>query len=83
MSPATDPLSVTWVRGGTATEIVLHRWIPAGGAYAGLPEDAAEAARRRQERVIVRSSTAEVPRAAPPPAQARSAFTLDLRRCAP
>ena len=81
--PATGPLSVTWVRGGTAAEIVLHRWIPGGGIYPGLPADAAEAARRRDERVIVRSPTADVPRAAPPPPQARSAFTLDLRRCAP
>ena len=81
--PATGPLSITWVRGAGAAEIVLHRWIPGGGIYDGLPADAAEAARRREERVLVRPLSPAAARAAPRPAQARSAFTLDLRRCTP
>jgi uncharacterized protein (DUF2126 family) len=81
--PANDPLSLTWVRGGRAVEIVLHGWIPGGGSYPELPSDAAEASRRREERVVIRSVLPEAATAATPPADARSAFTLDLRRCAP
>jgi uncharacterized protein (DUF2126 family) len=81
--PAHGPLSLTWVRGARAAEIVLHGWIPGGGSYPGLPADAAEASRRREERVIIRSASPEAAAAAAPPAGARSTFTLDLRRCAP
>jgi uncharacterized protein (DUF2126 family) len=81
--PANDPLSLTWVRRGRAVEIVLHGWIPGGGSYSELPADAAEASRRREERVVIRSALPAALTAATPPADARSAFTLDLRRCAP
>jgi uncharacterized protein (DUF2126 family) len=81
--PASDPLTLTWVRGAQAVEIVLHGWIPGGGSYPGLPVDAAEALRRREERVVIRSASSAAATPAPPPAGARSAFTLDVRRCAP
>jgi uncharacterized protein (DUF2126 family) len=81
--PASDPLILTWVREGHAFEVVLHGWIPGGGTYAGLPADAAEAARRREERVVIRSASSATAAPAAPPARARSAFTLDVRRCAP
>jgi uncharacterized protein (DUF2126 family) len=77
--PPTDPMPLVWVRAGRALSIELHGWIPGGGVYDGLPADAAEAARRRRERVIV--AAAPVPstiRAAPQ--GALSAWTLDLRR---
>lgn len=81
--PANDPLSLSWVRGARAVEIVLHGWIPGGGSYPGLPADPAEASRRREERVVIRSASPATATAVTPPADARSAFTLDLRRCAP
>jgi uncharacterized protein (DUF2126 family) len=80
--PARDSLSLSWVRGSRAVGIVLHGWIPGGGSYPGLPADAAEASRRRAERVVIRSESPAAATATPP-ADARSAFTLDLRRCAP
>ncbi|MBI5067139.1 MAG: transglutaminase family protein [Deltaproteobacteria bacterium] len=74
--PAHDPLRLCWERGGEAREVLLHGWRPQGGGYDGLPADGAEAARRRAERVQVRSL--------PPPAVQRAppgpALTLDLRR---
>lgn len=74
--PGLDPLRLCWERDGEAREILLHGWRPEGGSYDGLPADGAEAARRRAERVRVRSL--------PPPAVRRPppgpALTLDLRR---
>jgi uncharacterized protein (DUF2126 family) len=81
--PARDSLSLSWVRPARAVEIVLHGWIPGGGSYPGLPADADEASRRREERVVIRSESPAAATPATPPADARSAFTLDLRRCAP
>jgi uncharacterized protein (DUF2126 family) len=80
--PARDSLSLSWVRGSRAVGIVLHGWIPGGGSYPGLPADAAEASRRRAERVVIRSESPAAATATPP-ADARSAFTLDLRRGTP
>jgi uncharacterized protein (DUF2126 family) len=78
--PPADPLSLRWEREGRALEIDLHRWIPGGGAYPGLPGDAAEAARRRRERVVVREGT---PREEALPAPERGdSCTVDLRRLA-
>ncbi len=74
--PATDPIIITWERGGEALTISLHGWIPQGGSYPGLPADADEARRRRRERVVV------APLAAPPrlrPSPPSSALTVDLR----
>jgi uncharacterized protein (DUF2126 family) len=72
---AHDPLVLEWERGGARARAELHGWIPTGGSYDGLPADAAEARRRRRERVVlapgrggeVRSSRA-------------TGFLLDLRR---
>jgi uncharacterized protein (DUF2126 family) len=74
-----DPLLVTWSRGDEAVSIALYEWIPAGGAYAGLPQDAMEAALRCADRVVVRRD----PPKAPPrevPAQHRTRYCVDLRR---
>jgi uncharacterized protein (DUF2126 family) len=77
-----DPLVLHWSRRDTAVSIALHGWIPSGGAYDGLPRDAAEAARRRRERVVVAAAR---PLAAPADAgrATEPAFTLDVRRLPP
>jgi uncharacterized protein (DUF2126 family) len=78
--PPTDPLSLSWEREGRVIGVDLHRWIPGGGSYPGLPADAAEAARRRRERVVVREGTrASGTSPSPVPGKA-GAYTLDLRR---
>jgi len=74
--PPQDPLRLCWERGGEAREILLHGWRPGGGGYDGLPADAAEAARRRAERVQVRSLPPPAVRPPPP----GPGLTLDLRR---
>lgn len=70
-----DPLVLAWERGGEALRVELHAWRPGGGAYLGLPADAAEAERRRRERVVVRPARPRPARPAP-----RGRLTLDLRR---
>ena len=74
-----DPLLLTWARGNESVSIALHGWIPGGGPYSGLPEDAAEAARRRADRVVVQrgprqSAAREVP------LHHRTQYCVDLRR---
>jgi uncharacterized protein (DUF2126 family) len=73
-----DPVLIEWARGTHAVSIALHGWRPEGGAYEALPEDEAEAARRRQERVIVRDLAVDL--TAAPALPARPPFTVDLRR---
>ncbi len=72
---ASDPLVLSWERGGRSLSIALHGWDPSGRPYDGLPADADEARGRRRARVVVATG---------PPSQARpardTAFTLDLRR---
>ncbi|HEX9244331.1 MAG TPA: transglutaminase family protein [Anaeromyxobacter sp.] len=76
--PPTDPLVLRWELGGERIGVELHGWIPDGGSYDGLPADAAEAARRRNERVrLVRPTASAAPPREPP---APKGFTLDLRR---
>jgi uncharacterized protein (DUF2126 family) len=71
-----DPLELVWDRGARAFSIALHGWIPGGGAYDGLPGDAAEAERRRRERVVVRAA----PSTALRPLERRpSGISVDLR----
>jgi uncharacterized protein (DUF2126 family) len=63
--------------------VTLHEWHPDGGAYPGLPEDLAEADRRRAERValeVVPRDPGFIQRAAPD--HGLSPFCLDLR-CLP
>ncbi|HET9599034.1 MAG TPA: transglutaminase family protein [Anaeromyxobacteraceae bacterium] len=74
--PALDPLVLHWERDGKRLAVELHGWIPGGGAYPGLPADAADAASRRLERVRIVEPPRLAPRAAPAPA----GYTLDLRR---
>jgi uncharacterized protein (DUF2126 family) len=58
-----------------------HEWRPDGGPYPGLPADLEEAAKRRCERVVMqRTQEAEPPGSRPPPPQALTDYTLDLRR---
>jgi len=70
-----DPLELRVLAAGAAVDLRIHGWKPGGGAYDALPADAAEAARRRGERVIASApQAAAAPPAAPPPR-----WTLDLR----
>jgi uncharacterized protein (DUF2126 family) len=73
----TDPLVVEWARDQRALRLQVHAWQPRGGGYPGLPHDAAEAAERRRERVIIASCD-------PSEVQPRDAYIvpLDLRRLA-
>jgi uncharacterized protein (DUF2126 family) len=75
--PPTDPLVLAWERGGARRQLALHGWIPGGGVYDGLPRDAAEAARRRAERVVV--TAPPFPLSLRRPLRA-GGVTLDLRR---
>jgi uncharacterized protein (DUF2126 family) len=51
-----DPLALALHdRAGRAVQVRLWNWRPGGGAYDGLPADAAEAAQRRAERVAIGS----------------------------
>jgi uncharacterized protein (DUF2126 family) len=53
--PADEPLEITVECGesGAAVKVAWYAWRPDGGAYDGLPTDAAEAERRRAERLVV------------------------------
>jgi hypothetical protein len=51
--PPLDPLVIEWRVGKAWQRISLWSWKPDGGAYAGLPRDAVDAAIRRQARVVV------------------------------
>jgi len=64
---------------GEVKRVSVHSWHPLGGAYEGLPENRAEAAQRRAERVVVEDAE-EPPDLHPVPGRARSAFCVDLRR---
>jgi len=70
-----DPLVVEWERRGETVRVELHGWRPGGGAYDGLPADAAEAERRRRERVLVKPGRYHASRRSP-----SRLLTLDLRR---
>ncbi len=70
-----DPLVLEWERRGEGVRIELHGWKPGGGGYEVLPADAAEAALRREERVVVRPGRFRTPLRAP-----SARLTLDLRR---
>ena len=69
-----DPLVLGVGAARRAVGIELHGWMPGGGGYDGLPDDAAEAARRCRERVVVRPGRFR-PLRAP-----SGGLTLDLRR---
>jgi len=82
MLGAQAPVQLLLRHPASATDhcVSLHEWQPAGEAYAGLPQDLAEASRRRAERLTV----ACVPRASrrstsPRPSQGLSPYALDLR----
>jgi len=75
--PATDPLVVEWAWTGRVQRIELWSWRPGGGAYTGLPRDAAEAVARRQERIAVTTRDGELTCASH--WRELRPFTIDLR----
>jgi uncharacterized protein (DUF2126 family) len=65
----------------TAVRASLFTWRPDGSAYPGLPEDRADAARRRAERFVVEPlAAAQLSASKEPPPSALTPFCLDLRR---
>jgi uncharacterized protein (DUF2126 family) len=76
--PADEPLAITVeCESGSAVQLAWYAWRPGGGAYDGLPTDAAEAERRRHERLVV---TAVEPAAdADDAPQQLTTWTLDVR----
>jgi uncharacterized protein (DUF2126 family) len=76
--PATDPLVVDWQHQGRSQRIELWAWRPAGGPYASLPADAAEALERRSERIKVTTHDRDV--AGHGYWRESRPFTIDLRR---
>jgi uncharacterized protein (DUF2126 family) len=81
--PANDPLEIVWTRGDRVACVTLHAWRPGGGGYDGLPATAAEAERRRKERVVVEmrddAKAHDLPRASRRPTTNDPRFTVDLR----
>lgn len=76
----TDPVELIARRGEEAFRIELFSWRPDGEAYDGLPEDTAEAARRRGERFRVsRIPAGDAPEGREPPKESRTPHCLDLR----
>lgn len=77
---AHDPLELLWRHpDGACSRLAYYQWRPAGGAYEGLPEDAAAARERRGERFVVEAHPAT-------PTlfhHAAGGLTVDLRRPAP
>jgi uncharacterized protein (DUF2126 family) len=64
-----------------ALQVTYHEWQPHGSAYPGLPEDLADAERRREERFISKIvSRKGHDEAKTPPETAISDYCLDLRR---
>jgi uncharacterized protein (DUF2126 family) len=84
--PAHDPLTLTWTSPhGPGVQVLVHSWRPGGGAYAGLPVDAAEARLRRDERVRIQELGGPVDppvRPLPDELAGTARWTLDLRRLA-
>ncbi|MCB9603842.1 MAG: transglutaminase family protein [Sandaracinus sp.] len=75
--PARDPIELVVSVGERHYALALHAWIPGGGVYPGLPEDDAEAAKRRLDRFVLR--TRPVAKYVAPPAGAAGRHTLDAR----
>ena len=75
--PATDPLVIEWSWQGRSQRVELWAWRPAGGPYAGLPADAADALERRTERVVVATQDGEL--AATGYWREVRPYTIDLR----
>jgi len=75
--PSTDPLVVEWSWAGRAQRVELWAWRRASGPYPGLPVDEADAIARRQERIVVSTTTGEVSATGHWP-EVRP-FTVDLR----
>lgn len=63
----------------TALRVTLHDWEPHRKPYDGLPVDAAEARRRREERLVTELLDSPVDAAATPPTKASTPYCLDLR----
>jgi len=78
---AHGPVALTLWRPGetTALRVTLHDWEPQRKPYDGLPVDAAEARRRREERLVSEWLDGPIEAAALPPARALTPYCLDLR----
>lgn len=63
--------------------LAIHEWRPGGGPYPGLPEDAADAARRRAGRCLLEPAAEPAPAPRPAPPRACGEHVLDLRWLAP
>ena len=78
--PPLDPLVIEWSAAARKQRVELWSWRPAGGAYAGMPADADDAAVRRSERVVIETGAGAIDAAGlawwPQP----QPFTVDLRR---
>lgn len=62
-------------------EISLHNWRVDGLGYAGLPTDLEDAAKRRDERLVVKKIRKDVlPSPSDPPTEAVTTYSCDLRR---
>jgi len=78
---ATVSLVLTHPAVDDALHISLHNWRPDGAPYPGLPDDLAEAAQRRAERLVMqRVPRTNLPPVAAPPQTALTTHSIDLRR---
>ena len=74
-------LSLSHPNNDDAIEVSLHSWRTDGLPYDGLPENLDEAARRRHERLLVKTvKRSELKIPIDPPLEAMTPFTFDLRR---
>jgi uncharacterized protein (DUF2126 family) len=66
---------------GELLEVEYYEWRPDGGAYPGLPQDLDEARRRREERVVRRSTQPSAPPLmCDPPVSCLTEHCFDFRR---
>jgi uncharacterized protein (DUF2126 family) len=81
--PATDRINIILEPpdSALALKLTVFEWQPQGGAYPGLPENIAEARRRRQERLVASEiAIINLPQAKPMPVNAICNHHFDLRR---
>jgi len=78
---ACDPVELVWSHAHAAApqRVSLHAWAPRGGAYEGLPLNVDEAARRREQRMVVEGAQPASLSLRDAPPGARTETTVDLR----
>lgn len=80
---AHGPVNLVFTHPGIddALSVSLHNWCPDGTPYRGLPENLADAAQRRAERLVLqRVPRASLPPFTVPPRTALCEHSIDLRR---